>query len=183
MSAKPFRILAVCGSLQADSSHLRFLQRLRDLKVTGLEIHLSDHLRHLPLFNPDLMPGEPENSNKLEAVASWRQALADCHGIIIASPEYGHSLSGVLKNAIDWVIGSGELYRKTVAITTVVKHPERGLRGLAALKQVLLAVDAKVVWDSPVVMNEASDDTMQKVLLALREGLQEGVGNNKGSVA
>jgi chromate reductase, NAD(P)H dehydrogenase (quinone) len=127
-AAKPFRILAVCGSLQTESSHLLFLQRLRDLKVTGLEIHLSDHLRHLPLFNPDLMSGESGNPNKLEPVESWRQALADCHGIIIASPEYGHSLSGVLKNGIDWVIGSGELYRKTVAITTVVKHPERGVR-------------------------------------------------------
>jgi NAD(P)H-dependent FMN reductase len=46
-----------------------------------------------------------------------------------------HSLPGVLKNAIDWTIGSGELEKKLVAITAAVPHTDRGRLGLAALRK------------------------------------------------
>ena len=71
--------------------------------------------------------------------------------MFIASPEYGHSLSGVLKNASDWVIATGELNRKPVAITAAVSSPERGRRGSAELRQTLLAVDAALVGGDPVI--------------------------------
>jgi NAD(P)H-dependent FMN reductase len=87
-------------------------------------------------------------------VKSWREALASCDGLLIACPEYGHSLPGALKNGTDWVIGTGELHRKSVAITAAVGSPERGRRGLGALKQTLLAVDARIVRDEPVVRGE-----------------------------
>jgi NAD(P)H-dependent FMN reductase len=71
---------------------------------------------------------------------------------LIATPEYGHSLPGVLKNAIDWVIGSGELERKVVAITAAVPAPERGRMGLQALAQTLGAVRAVIVGGEPLVV-------------------------------
>jgi len=55
--------------------------------------------------------------------------LSASDAVLIASPEYGFSLPGALKNAIDWVIGSGELEGKVVAITAAVPGPERGRRG------------------------------------------------------
>lgn len=61
---------------------------------------LFDGLRHLPHFNPD--------TEEPPAVRDWRKALAGSDAVLIASPEYGHSLPGALKNGIDWVIGSGE---------------------------------------------------------------------------
>jgi NAD(P)H-dependent FMN reductase len=70
--------------------------------------------------------------------------------LLIASPEYGHSLPGVLKNGIDWLIGSGELERKVVAITAAVPGPERGQRGLLALRDTLAAVSAEVVGGEPI---------------------------------
>ncbi len=139
------RVLGICGSLQASSSNLRLLGETARLAPQELVVEIDDQLRHLPLFNPDL-----ENEVPAE-VESWRKALASCDGVLIACPEYGHSLPGALKNGIDWVIGSGELYQKVVAITAAVKTAERGLRGLAALRQTLMAVDAKVIWDTPTV--------------------------------
>ena len=61
-------------------------------------------------FNPDR-----ESSGAPESVIRWRRALSDCDALLIASPEYGFSLPVVLKNAIDWVIGSGELEGEVVA--------------------------------------------------------------------
>src|SRR5262249_23848250 len=84
------------------------------------------------------------------AVQAWRQALAESNALLIASPEYGHSLPGVLKNGIDWVIGSGELERKVVAITAAGPGPERGRLGLKALRDTLRAVSATIVGGEPI---------------------------------
>jgi NAD(P)H-dependent FMN reductase len=76
--------------------------------------------------------------------------LAASDAVLIACPEYGFSLPGALKNAIDWVIASGELEGKVVAITAAVPGPERGRRGLQALRDTLSAVRASVVGGKPI---------------------------------
>jgi len=140
------QILAVCGSLQARSGNRSLLQTVAALAPEGIDVALFDGVRELPLFDPDI-----EQNGSPPAVESWRRALSDASAVLIASPEYGHSLPGALKNAVDWVIGTGELYRKVVAITAAVDHRLRGRRGLAALAQTLLAVDATIPWSEPMV--------------------------------
>src|SRR5262249_8680847 len=97
-------------------------------------------------------------------VRALRQAIAASDAVLIAAPEYGHSLPGVLKNAIDWLIGSGELEQKVVAITASVPSAERGRPGLAALRQTLGAVRAAVVSDEPIARGPTSDATVRDVL-------------------
>jgi NAD(P)H-dependent FMN reductase len=139
------RILALCGSLQAHSSNLTLLRTTAASAPPGGEVVLFDGLGALPLFNPDL-----EASGVPAPVEDWRRALSQSDGVLIASPEYGHSLPGSLKNAIDWVIGSGELERKVVAITAAVPAPERGRLGLKALRDTLGAVSAIIVGGEPI---------------------------------
>lgn len=139
------KILAVCGSLQAKSSNLALLHAAAASAPSSVEFVLSEGLRDLPHFNPDI-----EASGTPESVRRWRQALAESRAVLIASPEYGFSLPGALKNGIDWVIGSGELEGKVVAITAAVPGPERGRRGLQALRDTLSAVRATIVWGEPI---------------------------------
>ena len=141
----PVRILGVCGSLQAESANLALLHTAAASAPDGVDVVLYDGLRQLPHFDPDV-----EASGQPASVRDWRQALADSDAVLIASPEYGHSLPGALKNAIDWVIGSGELERKVVAITAAVPGPERGRLGLQALRQTLGAVRATIVGGEPI---------------------------------
>jgi chromate reductase len=89
--------------------------------------------------------------------------------VLIASPEYGHSLPGALKNGIDWVIGSGELERKVVAITSAVPAAERGLSGLQALRQTLGAVSARIVGGEPIVRNAEFENNVRDLVHALIE--------------
>ena len=129
-----------------------------------MEFVLCDGLRDLPHFNPDI-----EASGTPESVRRWRQALAESRAVLIASPEYGFSLPGALKNGIDWVIGSGELEGKVVAITAAVPGPERGRRGLQALRDTLSAVRATVVWGEPIAKGPefaAQIATLVRVLIA-----------------
>ncbi len=156
------RILAISGSLQATSSNLVLLQTAVALAPAGVEVVLSDLLRDLPQFNPDL-----ETTAPLPVVQTWRRAIAESDGLLIASPEYGFSLPGALKNGIDWVIGTGELERKIVAITAAVRDRERGRRGLKALSDTLNAVSAVIVADAPIVRGPAFESEISAMLAAL----------------
>jgi chromate reductase, NAD(P)H dehydrogenase (quinone) len=139
-------ILALNGSLQARSSNLTLLEAARAVAPAGVEVLLFDGLRELPHFNPDL-----EASAPLPVVERWRSAVAQSDALLIASPEYGFSLPGVIKNAIEWAIGTGELEGKLIAVTASVNHTDRGRRGLGALRDALSAVSARIVGGEPIV--------------------------------
>jgi chromate reductase, NAD(P)H dehydrogenase (quinone) len=163
------RILAVCGSLQAKSENLALLNAAGAAVPLGVELVLFDGLRDLPHFNSDI-----EASGVPESVLRWRQALVDSHAVLVASPEYGFSLPGVLKNAIDWVIGSGELEGKVVAITAAVPGPERGQRGLQALRDTLSAVRARIVGGEPIPRGPGFEPQIAALVQALVEAAGEG---------
>ena len=155
------QIAGICGSLQARSSNLALLERACSLLGDSHEFVVVDELRELPLYNPDI-DGDGEAVHT--SVSRWRRALASADAVLIACPEYGHSLPGALKNGIDWVIGSGEFNNKVVAITASVAASERGLRGLAALRTTLLAVDVVLVSDRAVVRGAGADAELRVLL-------------------
>lgn len=158
------RVIAVSGSLQAKSVNRELLGLAAAVAPRGVDVVPFDGLRDLPLFNPDLEEGDAP-----EPVRAWRQALTGADAVLIASPEYAHSLTGSLKNAIDWVVASGELHRKIVAITAAVGHPSRGRMGLGALAQTLRAVDAVIVWGEPTVKGPACDEAVGAIVRALAD--------------
>jgi chromate reductase, NAD(P)H dehydrogenase (quinone) len=161
------QILAISGSLQQRSKNLLLLTTASALMPADVELVLFDGIRDLPHFNPDL-----EATAVPDSVRRWRQALIDSDAVLIASPEYGFSLPGVLKNAIDWVIGSGELEGKVVAVTAAVPAPERGRRGLQALLDTLSAVRAEIVGGEPI----AAGPTFESQVGALVRELVQTVG-------
>lgn len=132
-------IVGICGSLRAGSSNelvLRAFARL--LRPTTDTFGLCDLIAKLPLFNPDL-----DNDNPPAAVAALRAEWAAADGFIVCSPEYAHGIPGALKNALDWVVSSGELYEKPVALVTA--SPSGGEYAHAALQEVLRVLTAKLV--------------------------------------
>jgi len=163
------RILGVCGSLQAESANLALLRTAAASAPDGVDVVLYDGLRQLPHFDPDT-----EASGEPPSVRDWRQALADSDAVLFASPEYGHSLPGALKNAIDWVIGSGELERKVVAITAAVPAPERGRLGLQALRQTLGAVRATIVGGEPIPRGPDFEQRVTELMRELAEAARRG---------
>src|SRR5262249_59213473 len=82
-------------------------------RLVGASVHVTiyEDLGSLPPFNPD-----HEDLGAPDTVVRLRTALASSDAILISSPEYAHGVPGVLKNALDWVVGSGELIDKPVAL-------------------------------------------------------------------
>jgi chromate reductase, NAD(P)H dehydrogenase (quinone) len=147
------QVLTICGSLQEQSSNRRLLDQAQVLAPIPMHITHYRELHLLPHFNLDL-----ERDSPLPVVGQLRAAVAGSSALLIACPEYGHSLPGALKNAIDWLIGSGELEGKRIATFAVTAAPERGLLGLQALAQTLAAVKADLLGNRPIVKgNEAAD--------------------------
>jgi chromate reductase, NAD(P)H dehydrogenase (quinone) len=163
------RILAFCGSLQHASKNRDLLRIAAATAPSSVEVRVFEGLGDLPHFNPDI-----ETRGEVpESVTAWRRELAASDALLIACPEYGHSLPGVLKNAIDWVIGSGELERKVVAITAAVPGPGRGQRGLQALAQTLGAVSAVIVGGEPIPRGPEFDAAVEELVIRLVETFRE----------
>jgi chromate reductase len=159
------RVLAIPGSLGAVSANRTLVLRAVALAPAGVEVVVFDQLGALPHFDPD-------RTDAPAAVTTWREAITVSDALLIACPEYGHSLPGVLKNAIDWTIGSGELERKVIAVTASVAGPERGRLGLAALKQTLGAVRAVIVGGEPIARGADFDASLGALLAKLTETVE-----------
>ena len=107
------KILAVSGALRAASTNTALLRAAQELAPEGVEIEIYDGIAELPFFDQDLEAEPPA------AVVRWREAIADADGVLIATPEYNYSTSGVLKNAIDWAsrpYGQAVLTHKPAAV-------------------------------------------------------------------
>ena len=105
------RILGISGSLQRGSTNTALIDIARARAPEGVEVLRFDGLAQIPPCNPDLEPAPPE-------VAAFRALVQSADGLLIATPEYAHGLPGTLKNALDWLVGSGELYDKRVVIVS-----------------------------------------------------------------
>ena len=100
----PVRVLAISGSLRRLSSNTALVGAVARLAPEIVEVSIYRGLADLPPFNPDI-----DDDRLPAAVATFRGRLQACDAVLISSPEYAHGVPGVLKNALDWVVGSGEL--------------------------------------------------------------------------
>lgn len=141
------RLLAISGSLRAVSSNTALLQAAAEIAPEGVEIALYDGIGALPHFNPDISDEEAPAS-----VVAFRAALAGADGVIFSTPEYAHGLPGVLKNALDWVVGSGELVEKPVALFNA---SPRSTYAVASLIEVLTVMSARVIDEASVTVQLA----------------------------
>lgn len=105
-----FKVIGISGSLRNSSLNSLFLRTMALLCPQSICFEISSLPGNLPLFNPDLEAAPPE------IVSRWRQELQQADLFLIVSPEYAHGITGVIKNALDWLVSNGELLDKSVAL-------------------------------------------------------------------
>lgn len=129
-------VISLCGSLRAASINASLLDTLGSMAPKGTTVARCQLIAQLPLFNPDLMADKPA------CVLAFEAALQAADVVIIASPEYAHGISGPMKNALDWIVGSEVLVNKAVV---VLNAAVRAHHADTALREVLSVMSAQIV--------------------------------------
>lgn len=133
MKDKVINILAVSGSLKSTSANTNILRAISKIAPKNVIIHIFDGLDKLPHYNP-------ESTNDIESVNDFRQQLRMADGVIFSTPEYAFGVPGVLKNALDWTVSSGELNKKPVVAISASPLYSGGDKALASLLLTLTAL-------------------------------------------
>jgi len=136
------RMLAISGSLRAGSSNTALLDAAARSAPADIAVALFARLEEIPPFNPDR-----EGEMPADSVAALRSAVREAGVVLFSTPEYAHGVPGVLKNALDWLVGSGEFYEKPVALLHV---SARGEFARASLKETLAIMGTKLVFDGEI---------------------------------
>lgn len=148
-SIKP-KILAFSGSTRKDSLNKKLVKiAAAGATEAGAEVKVIDLKDfQMPLYDADLeqQQGIPENALKL------KELMKSSHGFLISSPEYNSSISGVLKNTIDWTTRQSEgetpliCYKgKVAAIMSASPGGLGGLRGLVTVRSLLGNISVIVI--------------------------------------
>jgi chromate reductase len=143
-------LLGISGSLRRDSYNKAILSSLADALGARAEFRLFP-LNDVPLYDQDIDTETPH-----PAVSALRAAIADADGIVIASPEYNHGISGVLKNALDWAsrpYGKATLTRKPVFVLTSSPGSVGGARAHAQINETLASIGARTVLRPQAVVS------------------------------
>lgn len=140
---KPLHLFALCGSLRQRSSNLAALQALQQITPDHIRISIDRDIGQLPLFNPDI-----EHLDH-PPVARIKQQLAAADGLIIASPEYAHGITGVLKNALDWLVSGPEFVDKPIML---INASPRAHHAQDALREVVKTMSGKLIAEACVTV-------------------------------
>lgn len=136
-------VLAVSGSLRAASINSAFCRAAARLAPASVRISVDSRLGKLPPFNPDLEPDPPR------AVRDFREAVGGADALIIASPEYAHGISGILKNGLDWLVSFEGFIGKPVAL---VNTSPRARHAHDALREVLQTMSARILPEASITL-------------------------------
>ncbi len=176
---KTVRTLAISGSLRSNSSNTSLLKAAMTLASNNHRIVIFEGIGDLPHFNPDI-----EGDDSITSVRDFRVQLQNSDAVIISSPEYAHGVPGVLKNALDWVVGSGELVAKPVALFNA---SPRSTYAQASLLETLTVMSAKIVKEAFVTVELAgkkldeagmvSDPEISKALKSALAALETAIQN------
>src|SRR5262245_52524039 len=143
-------ILAFAGSTRTASFNKRLIRVAVDgAREAGAEVTLID-LREFPM---PLYDGDLEAEKGIPEVAMRLKALFLAHqGLLFSCPEYNSSITGVWKNAIDWVSraapGEGPLAcfkEKAAGLLSASTGALGGLRGLVHVRAILGNIGVLVI--------------------------------------
>ncbi|GKU98295.1 hypothetical protein SLEP1_g11315 [Rubroshorea leprosula] len=182
-ASKPvIKVAAICGSLRKGSFNrglIRSAIQISKESINGMQIEYVD-ISPLPMLNTDL-----EVDGKYPAaVEAFRQKILEADAFLFASPEYNYSVTGPLKNAIDWASRSPNVWADKAAAIVSAAGSLGGARAQYHLRQIGVYLDLHFInkpefflnaFESPAkfdtdgnLIDSASRDRLKALLLALQ---------------
>lgn len=159
------KLLAISGSLRAESSNTRLLKVAERCKPTDVSVTIADCLEHLPQFNPDHDP------NDREVTKDWVDQVRQAKGLIVSTPEYAGGYPGSLKNALDWLVQTDAHLNKPFMMLHASK---RSFTARDTLTKVLETMDGKqIVAANRTIHLVGNHDSVDQLFDQYSDTLQE----------
>jgi chromate reductase, NAD(P)H dehydrogenase (quinone) len=179
------KVLGISGSLRRDSHNTKLLREAARHAPEGVELEILDRelLRAVPPFDED------HESDPPASVEEIRSLVSSADAVLIATPEYNHSIPGWLKNVVDWLSrpkGEAALLGKDVAVAGASTGMFGAVWSQAELRKSLGGAGARVVDEEVVVPSageafneegELIDAELRELLAAHVAGLVEAAGS------
>lgn len=137
------KVLGISGSLRRDSYNSALLRAAAERLPAGVELVEYERLREIPPYDADV-----EEASAPAVVEDLRKAVREADAVLIATPEYNHSLPGQLKNALDWIsrpAGKSALMGKPAAAIGASTGMFGAVWAQAEARKVLAALGGRVV--------------------------------------
>ena len=137
------RVLGISGSLRRDSYNTALLRAAAERLPGGAELAEYEGLGQIPPYDADL-----EAEGNPAVVEELREAVRSADAVLLATPEYNHSLPGQLKNALDWIsrpAGKSALAGKPAAAIGASTGMFGAVWAQAEARKVLGALGGRVV--------------------------------------
>lgn len=155
------KFVTLTCSLRAGSFNAAIAAALPELAPEGTTF---EHLGSPGLF--------PHYSSDIEAqgfpaeVLAMADAILQADGLIIITPEYNHSIPGVLKNALDWLsrVSPQPIAGKPVLIQSASPGKLGGVRAQIHLRQILGYFDARILNKPEAIIGDVSEKVTHGVL-------------------
>ncbi|MFS0862967.1 NADPH-dependent FMN reductase [Fredinandcohnia sp. 179-A 10B2 NHS] len=145
------KIVGICGSLRSNSINKALLVEASKFLPNDSELVIAD-ISNLPLFDSDLEGDLPVSVKELVAIVS------DADGYLISCPEYNSSITGALKNALDWLsrpVTGTPLVNKPVAIMGATPGVLATIRAQMHLREILFALNMDLVRRPELLIGQA----------------------------
>lgn len=178
-------ILGLSGSLRKESSNTRLLSSIGAMMPAGTEFRIYQGLASLPHFNPD---SDGDEFQSHESVREWREELRAADAIVVCTPEYARGVPGSLKNALDWVVSSGEFMNRPTAVISASPHPDGGATALQSLILTLEMMSATIPVEASLAVpfigrmigpnGGVTDSNVLSSLRSLVQALTQAIPNN-----
>ncbi|HEV2111217.1 MAG TPA: NADPH-dependent FMN reductase [Gammaproteobacteria bacterium] len=171
------RILAISGSVRAASTNTALLRAAAKAAPEGVTVTVYEGLGSLPIFNPDHTEALPP------AVAELRRLVLAADGFLLSSPEYAHGVPGGIKNALDWIVGWGEIANRPVALFNTSPYGEHAK---AALAEILVTMSLRIVPDASLTLhlrgNKPEEAAPKLTTAEVRESLRRALVTFAGAI-
>lgn len=143
------RVLGLSGSLRRGSYNTALLRAAGERLPAGMVLVEFDRLGELPPYDTDLEAPRPDGEpGAPEPVRALRAAIRAADAVLVATPEYNHSIPGVLKNALDWAsrpAGRSAMNGKPAAVVGASTGMFGAVWAQAEARKVLAALGGRVV--------------------------------------
>jgi len=146
------RVFAISGSLRKASYNTGLLRAARDVAPQGMVIDVHPGLGDIPPYDEDVrVAGYPA------AVADLREKVVLADALLFASPEFNRGMSGVLKNAIDWLsrLPGPPLLGKPACVMTAATGALAGSLANYDMRRVLSVCGAFVLPGREIMVGDA----------------------------